>query len=110
MVVTGSPSSRSPHFNMVRKLTDGTVELCQPLGQGVTRRQDAPETFDLTTVAYVSTPQFVLKYHSIFSGKVGLVQMPRARAWDVDEPMDLEIARLLCDKPGLLSGKAVQEF
>ena len=49
----------------------------------------------MTTVAYVTTPKFIIEKDGIFSGKVGHVQIPIERAIDIDNPFDLKIAELL---------------
>ena len=55
----------------------------------------APDVFDMTTVAYVTTPKFVLEKNGIFSGKVRHVYIPIERALDIDTPFDFRIAELL---------------
>ena len=52
----------------------------------------------MTTVAYVTTPKFVLEKNSIFSGKVSYVHIPTERALDIDTPFDFKIAELLLSK------------
>lgn len=93
LVLTGSPAFRSPYFNMVRSIDDGLVALAVP-GQ-FSRRQDAPELFDLTTVAYVASVDFILQASNIWQGRIGLVTVPRERAIDIDEPLDLYLAECL---------------
>ena len=93
LVLTGTPAARSPYFNMVKTNAMGRVELAVP---GLyTRRQDAPPLFDLTTVAYVSSPHFILSADSLWSGRVALVTVPKERAIDIDEPLDLYLAECL---------------
>mgnify|MGYP000022817377 CR=1 FL=1 len=60
----------------------------------ITRRQDAPEVFDMTTVAYVISTNFVKKHNGIFEGKVKSVIVPRERAVDIDDLMDFKIVEL----------------
>ena len=62
------------------------------------RRQDAPEAFNLTTVAYVLSTSFVLKKESIFDGRVKSVIIPPARAIDIDNLLDFEIAEFLMSR------------
>ena len=63
--------------------------------KNITRRQDTPKVYDMTTVAYVTNPKFVLENESIFSGKVRHVHIPIERALDIDTPFDFRIAELL---------------
>lgn len=93
LVLTGSAAARSPYFNMVRQNDDGLVELAVP--GAYTRRQDAPQLFDLTTVAYVTSPDFIMQHNGIWSGRIALVTVPKERAVDIDDPIDLYIAECL---------------
>ena len=52
LLITVSKSRKSPWFNMVKINKDNTVSLITT-GEKFHRRQDAPKTFDVTTVAYV---------------------------------------------------------
>ena len=90
-----TPASRSPYFNMVKYNEAGFVELVnQPEGE-VSRRQDAPKVFDITTVVYATTPQFVLNNYGLFSGKVAIIEVPKARAVDIDDIYDFRLAEAI---------------
>lgn len=90
-----TPASRSPYFNMVKYNEAGFVELVnQPEGD-VSRRQDAPKVFDITTVVYATTPQFVLENYGLFSGKVASIEVPKARAVDIDDIYDFRLAEAI---------------
>ncbi len=94
VVVTVTPASRSPYFNMVVRDEAGNSQLvCS--GDSVHRRQDAPSVFDMTTVAYVTRPAFVLEQSRIFSGRVRSVVVPRERAVDIDDIYDFKMAEML---------------
>ena len=96
VVMTMTDTSRSPYFNMVREESDGEIQLL--VNGRYFRRQDAPISYDLTTVAYVMNPEFVLINNGYWDGKVRGVKIPTARALDIDTPLDLEIARILYQK------------
>jgi CMP-N-acetylneuraminic acid synthetase len=98
VVVTISESSRSPYFNMVKYNEDGTVSLVMRSNQGIYRRQDAPKTYDMTTVCYAIRPEFVMSNETIFSGKVGAVKVPAERCVDIDTLLDFEFAEFLLIK------------
>ncbi len=100
VVITVSDAHRSPWFNMVKRNQDGSVGLVMEAPISITRRQDAPEVFDMATVAYVARPGFVLKQTSIFSGKVGAVKVPVERAIDIDTIFDFELAEFLVSRRG----------
>ena len=94
-IVTVTDAHRSPWFNMVTKNEDGSVGLVIPSVSSVARRQDVPPAYDLTTVAYVADPNFVLSATSLFSGCVRAVHVPIERAIDIDTELDLQIAEFL---------------
>jgi N-acylneuraminate cytidylyltransferase len=71
------------------------VNLVIQQGEKYSRRQDAPEIFDLTTVCYVGKPSTILTKNSIFEGKVAGVEIPRERAIDIDTELDFQIAEFL---------------
>lgn len=92
VVVTVTDAHRNPYFNMVRDRQDGTVGLVIPPQGDVSRRQDAPAVYDMTTVAYVADPRFVLTQMSVFAGRVKAVHVPLERSADIDTLLDFELA------------------
>ncbi|GAA6133776.1 acylneuraminate cytidylyltransferase family protein [Oceaniserpentilla sp. 4NH20-0058] len=92
IAITIEKATRSPFFNMVKKKENGMFELVIKPEETVIRRQDAPECFDITTVAYATTPEFVLKNNGIFDGRVGAVEVPKERAVDIDDIYDFMLA------------------
>lgn len=95
VVITMTEAHRSPYFNMVVQHQDGNVSLVIPPASGITRRQDAPVVYDITTVAYVVSPDFLMTSTGIFAGRVRGVFVPRERALDIDTPFDFRIAECL---------------
>ena len=96
VVITMTPATRSPWFNMVCQEPKGDLRL---LVEGnYTRRQDAPIGYDVTTLAYVLRPEFILEKQRLWDGRVKGVEIPPERALDIDTPLDLEIARFLQTK------------
>ncbi|WP_201582627.1 acylneuraminate cytidylyltransferase family protein [Psychrobacter jeotgali] len=90
-----TPASRSPYFNMVKRSDDGVVELVNKPKDSLTRRQDAPKVFDITTVVYVSTPKFIMENYGLFSGKVTSIEVPKSRAVDIDDIYDFKLAEAI---------------
>ncbi|WP_406611046.1 cytidylyltransferase domain-containing protein [Agarivorans sp. JK6] len=90
--VSVTPASRSPYFNMVKIKEGGLVELVNTPDFDVTRRQDAPEVFDITTVVYAADPEFVLDKYGLFSGTVTSIEVPKNRAVDIDDIYDFKLA------------------
>lgn len=95
MVITVTDAHRSPYFNMVKVNADGVVGLVIPPPSVVARRQDVPTVFDMTTVAYVARPEFVLTHNATFEGRVRHVHVPVERAIDIDTLLDFRIAECL---------------
>lgn len=98
IVLTATQAHRNPWFNMVTAGADGTVALVNNSDGTVTRRQDAPEVMDVTTVAYVADPRFLLAGGKLFSGRVKAVPVPVERAIDIDTAHDFAIAEFLMTK------------
>jgi len=90
-IVTVTESHKSPYFNMVKKNKDGTVTLLMPSQLGLSRRQDAPTVYDISTVAYAIRPDFVFTHNSLFEGKVRAVHVPLERSIDIDTMMDFKM-------------------
>ena len=97
MVVTVKEASRSPYFNMLKNDEKGFSTLVNLADDGARyiRRQDVPIVYDMTTVAYVSSPDFILNADSIFSGKVRSILIPDERAVDIDTMFDFTFAEFL---------------
>lgn len=93
--ISVTPANRSPFFNMVKQTESGMVELVnKPQGE-VARRQDAPAVFDITTVVYATTPDFVFNNYGMFSGKVTSIEVPKERAVDIDDIYDFKLAEAI---------------
>ncbi len=94
IVVTAQPAQRNPFFNMLDRDTNGFCRLLME-GNYASGRQGAPEVFDLCTVAYAARTEFVESASNIFDGRMRMVEIPRERAIDIDDMLDLDIARFL---------------
>ena len=95
LVITVKAGERSPYFNMVVLNKDDYARLViSPEGK-IFRRQDAPQVYDMTTVAYAARPEFVMSAASMFEGRVKAVVVPRERALDIDTELDLQFAEFL---------------
>lgn len=98
VVLTVTEAHRNPWFNMVMAGADGMVAVVNNPDGAVTRRQDAPDVMDVTTVAYVANPRFLLAGGKLFSGRVKAVTVPAERAIDIDTAHDFSIAEFLMAK------------
>lgn len=93
--ISVTPANRNPYFNMVKSSDNEFVELvCKP-DSSVSRRQDAPEVFDITTVVYAAKPTFILTQSSLFEGRVTSIEVPKSRAADIDDIYDFLMAETM---------------
>jgi len=98
VVLAVTEAHRNPWFNMVTTESDGTVRLVNEFSGFINRRQDAPSVRDITTVAYVANPHFILENNRIFDGIVKSISVPVERAIDIDTPYDFAIAEFLMNQ------------
>ena len=94
MVFTITKSSKNPYFNMLEKRGEKFKRI-KSIRKKISRRQDAPECFDLTTVCYVFKPKYILKTKDVLSGKVGFIEIPKERAIDIDDKIDYKLVSIL---------------
>ena len=94
IVITMTNASRSPYFNMVSE-RDGYVKLLVENECEYSRRQDVPIVYDMTTVAYVTRPDFIKNNNKVFDGQVKASLVPKERAVDIDDEIDFKIAEML---------------
>ena len=87
--ISVTPAGRSPYFNMVEVRENGAADLVIKSKNAVSRRQDAPKVYDITTVVYAASVSFVEKNSSIFAGRVVVTVVPKLRAVDIDDIYDL---------------------
>lgn len=98
VVLTVTEAHRNPWFNMVRVCTGNSVMPVNNPDGAIVRRQDAPIVYDITTVAYVADPHFILKSQSLFEGCVQASVVPVERSIDIDTLHDFDIAEFLMKK------------
>ena len=87
-----TPASRSPYFNMVKESSNNLIELVNKPDNSISRRQDAPEVYDITTVVYVASVEFIMKNNNLFDGNVTSIEVPKHRAVDIDDMYDFNFA------------------
>lgn len=82
-------SNRNPYFNIVKSSNKKNfIELVNKSPNLISRRQDAPEVFDITTVVYVVNVEFIMKNNNLFDGSVTSIKVPKYRAIDIDDIHD----------------------
>ncbi|MEO3680958.1 acylneuraminate cytidylyltransferase family protein [Shewanella vesiculosa] len=93
--ISVTPANRSPFFNMVIVDDAGQVSMVNPLKGHFARRQDVPAVFDITTVVYSTTPEYVLSSENLFTGRVTSIEVPKERAIDIDDIYDFMMAEII---------------
>lgn len=99
--ISMTPANRSPFFNMVKQNQEGYLELVNTPKTSVFRRQDAPEVFDISTVVYVTRPEFIMEKSSLFQGRVVSIEVPKVRAIDIDDIYDFQLAEVIINSQGI---------
>lgn len=94
-VITGTPSRRSPYFNMVELSDTGAPRLAKSLPSSVHRRQDAPACFDMNASIYAWTRDALFVDGPLMNDHTRLFVMPEERSLDIDSAMDFEIVEML---------------
>jgi CMP-N-acetylneuraminic acid synthetase len=93
MVFCVSKSQKNPFFNILIKKNNKLKVIENK--KNITRRQDAPECFDMTTVCYVFKPDYIIKNSNFFKGNTGFVEIPKERSIDIDSYFDYKIINLI---------------
>jgi CMP-N-acetylneuraminic acid synthetase len=101
IVITMTRARSNPYFNMVRMTAEGLVTLAIADGAKPVRRQDAPKVFDMTCVAYVTTPDHIMTSDGVFDGRVKGVEVDEISAIDIDTEFDLKLAEMFAREYGL---------
>ncbi len=94
-VITGSQAKCSPYFNLVEVLSDGTVGLSKPTDPPITRRQDAPASFDMNGSIYVWQRDVLMEGAGLFMPGTRLFEMPEERSADIDTELDFAFVAFL---------------
>ena len=103
-IVCVAASKKNPYFNIVKMYKDSRAELVisHTNRKKYFRRQDAPSTYDITTVCFAAKVNYVLTANNLLNGKVGSVLVPEKRAIDIDSSFDFKIANLLLKKANIM--------
>ncbi|MGH1427740.1 MAG: cytidylyltransferase domain-containing protein [Arenicella sp.] len=94
MVVTASKSGHHPCFNVLKTDSMGFSSRFMD-AEPVSRRQDVEQAFNMTTVAYVSRPSFILSNDNIWGGKLKMQEVDALNAIDIDDASDFKLAELI---------------
>lgn len=87
-VITAMPARRSPYFNMVELDDNGMPRLVKELASPCSRRQDAPQCYDMNGSIYVWTRAALLSSDNLYQPNTRLYVMPEERSIDIDSELD----------------------
>jgi N-acylneuraminate cytidylyltransferase len=99
-VISVTPASRNPYFNMVTRDEDGRSRVFARLPEGIHRRQDAPLVYDQTTVVYASRTGFIMDGGPNREPDVRSIIIPAERALDIDTQLDFDFAEFIMERRG----------
>ena len=85
-----SYEANSPFLTKLKKSKDGEYYIVKNK-----KKVSGPNVFTLTTVAYVTTPEYIMRTKSVTGGKVLIVKVPKERAVDVNDHLDFNFAEYL---------------
>lgn len=92
-VFSVTESSHNPYFCVVEKNND-KINLVKKLNKPLTRRQDAPITYDMNGSIYVWKKDALFSENPLFNDKTNIYIMPKYRSIDIDDLYDLILFEL----------------
>jgi CMP-N-acetylneuraminic acid synthetase len=98
VVITVKKAEHNPYYNMVRIGADHLAHQVIESENSVYRREAYPTVYDMTTVAYVARPDFVVDSTNPFEGRVKAVEIPAERALDIDTELDFLFAEFVLEQ------------
>ncbi len=102
-LITGTPSRRSPYFNLVELNEKGFVRRSKNLDNPIIRRQDSPKCFDMNASIYLWRRKAFYQAKTVITDETRLFVMPEERSIDIDSELDFEIVKLLMKNKELTS-------
>ena len=94
MLITVTKPYRN-HANMIEIKKNKFIKIVNDnISNYISNRQDAPIVYDVATLAYVTSPKYILKAE-MFSGNVDIHEVPKIRAIDIDNKIDFLYAEYL---------------
>ena len=90
-----SESDRSPYFNMFKMKKNNEIKIFSKKKKKIFRRQDSPKTYNLTTFAFISDPNYILKSNNFYSKNVIGFKVDKKSSIDIDTIEDIKYAEFL---------------
>jgi CMP-N,N'-diacetyllegionaminic acid synthase len=102
-IITASPARRSPYFNLIEFDHNNKLGVSKSLPTKITRRQDAPQCYDMNASIYAWNRHFLFLNEPFWQLKTKLYLMPEERSIDIDSELDYEFVSFIAQKKGYLS-------
>lgn len=96
ILITVCKPHRNPYFNMIELKKNKFAKIVNESKKSyISNRQLAPKVYDVSTVAYVTTPNYILNADKMFKGNVDIQEIPKNRSVDIDNLVDFKYAEFL---------------
>ena len=92
-----SKAKKNPYFNMVEKKKK-TYKLIKKKNKIFFSRQKLPKVFEMNSSIYIFKRNAIINKYQLFNKKTSIFEMPRERSIDIDDYLDLKLAKCLIKK------------
>ena len=96
-VISVTPSSRNPYYNMLEVIND-KIKKVKTHKQKITDRRDAPKVYSMNDGIYIWKKEVLFSKSPLVNNNTSLYVMPAERSVDIDEEIDLLLAKALIEK------------
>ena len=93
-LISACPSKKNPYFNMV-EIKKGKLKIIKKTKKQLTRRQDAPKTYEMNASIYIWNRKTLLSNKELITNKTVLYKMSEKQSIDIDTENDLDIVKFL---------------
>ena len=77
---------------------NGRIQKVKQLDSVPTRRQDAPEVYDMNASIYIWNRKALIENETLFTDKTSLFIMPEERSLDIDTDLDWSFVEFIMKK------------
>jgi len=92
---TAFRAQRNPYYNMVEAAGRTLVRIVKPPANPIHDRQRAPEVFSLSPAVFAVKRSALFEWDHWSLAPMAIYVIPRERAWDIDDEIDLEFVDYL---------------
>ena len=92
ILMSCTQSRKNPYYNIVENV-EGRIKVVKKNEKKISRRQDAPNTYDLNASIYIWKRNILLKNNHLFGSKTGLYYMKQENSMDIDTIEDFNYVK-----------------